>query len=142
MAPYIGALLLFTAAQAAPSENQPKQYPWERDWSKTWVETVADVEGSIWYIRGQDFARGAGTHEVWIRQNHLKNRHVRARESMWLYRIDCSRRYAQLLSHADYDKDRRPLESRYGVSASEPIVPESALEMTADQICAQRRPPQ
>lgn len=123
------ALTLLFCASSAGAQETPDE----------WVAFGSDSNKSVWMIRARDGLQGPGQHKAWIKIDYSKNQKETARQSLTLYRVDCSSQEIGTSQATIYYPDGRTKAfGPYLPVIMEAAVPESMGAAIVDMVCSNR----
>lgn len=79
--------------------------------------------GTVWRMVWDSIKGPRTARLAWVREDHSKNKTLKARETLSLFKIDCTTSGYVTLSVIDYDKDGKVIENRSDFSKEETYAP-------------------
>ncbi len=102
-----------------------------------WVLVDADADNTVWYYDADTLRRSGDEVTVWGRYDHSRDKTVKAKYTISLYRYNCTQRTTVLISMTQYYRsgkidasNRKPYEQE-----EEQIPPNTMFEAMLEAVC-------
>jgi|TARA_R100000501_G_scaffold10533_2_gene20552 hypothetical protein len=101
-----------------------------------WAYVTTSSDDAEFFIQFKYLGLGQGTHKVWVRSDHSRNKKLAAREIMMFQEIDCDESTIKLRHMTSYAPDGTIIDSASNAFLpAEPIIPGSTGDAIRKFVC-------